>query len=391
MRKLFLIILILPVIISCEKLSSTQNRIEIDRSLENLSINKEFWGDINGDSVYLYTLTNEEGIEAQITNYGGIIVSVNAPDKNGNYNDVALGFNTLEEYLEKNGPNFGCLIGRYANRIANGKFNLEGKTYELEVNSGQHHIHGGSNAFDTKVWQSNSFKNIEGVGIKLNYVSDDGEAGYPGKLDIEVTYTLTRDNEIMIEYEAVTDKTTIVNLTNHSYFNLAGHDAGKILDHQVMINAAQFTPIDETLIPNGEITTLENTPLDFSEFHSIGERIEADHPQIKRANGYDHNYIIRGNEGSLRTAAKVFDPESMRMLEVYTTEPGMQFYTGNFLSGITGKDGAQYQKRDGFAMEAQHYPNSPNQENFPSAVLKPGETYRQTTIYRFTIKKNDPS
>lgn len=366
------------IIISCFTLHAAH------LSQGSKEITREDWGEHDGKPVYLYNITNENGFSVSITNYGGNIVSILAADKNGRVADVAPGFDNLQDYIEKGSPN-GAIIGRYANRIAEGEFSLAGKTHQLEVNSPPNHLHGGSGGFAKQVWKSEEFENIQGIGIILNYTSEDGEASYPGKLDVQVTYTITEDNEIMMEYEATTDKTTIVNLTNHAYFNLAGHDAGDILDHQVMINANQITPVNQHLIPTGEFMEVEETPFDFRDYHAIGERIDADHQQLKYGNGYDHNYVLRGNQGSLRTAARAYDPQTGRMLVVYTTEPGLQFYTGNFLNGVEGKNGATYGMRAGFCMEAQHYPDSPNHDNFPSVTLQPDETYRQTTIYRFTI------
>ncbi|MFW5759596.1 MAG: aldose epimerase family protein [Cyclobacteriaceae bacterium] len=362
-----------------------QGTSEKDADIPGIVTEKD-WGELAGKPVLLYTLENENGMNIQITNFGGIIVSVNVPDKNGEMDDVVLGFGTFEEYLNKNRPYFGALIGRYANRIYEGKFTIDDTEYQLEVNSPPNHIHGGSSGFGTVVWDSKPIETMAGPGVELTYHSPDSAGGFPGNLNVVVKYTLTRDNEIMIEYEATTDKPTILNLTNHSYFNLAGHDSGTILDQQIKINASEITPVDENLIPTGELMEVENSPFDFREFKTIGDYIDQEHPQLAFAGGFDHNFIIRGNRGSLRTAAQVKEPTTGRILTVYTTEPGLQFYAGNFLNGTEGKNGAVYDYRGGFCLEAQHYPNSPNIENFPSVVLRPDEVYKQTTIYRFSVE-----
>ena len=337
-------------------------------------------------TAYLYTLTNANGMELQITNYGGVVISLRAPDATGAFADITLGYPGLEGYFD-NDPNFGCLVGRFGNRIAKGRFTLDEQEYTLAVNNGPNHLHGGIRGFSKKLWDAKAVHREDAVGVQLACVSVDGEEGYPGTLQTTVHYWLTNANELEITYEAITDKATPVNLTFHGYFNLNGEGEGDILGHELMINAARYTPVDETLIPTGELAPVANTPLDFTTPMAIGARIDASDEQIRRGGGYDHNYVLNSQDGSLALAARVYAPESGRVMEVYTTQPGMQLYTGNFLDGtITGKAGKAYQKRYGFCLETQHYPDSPNQPDFPSSILRPGERYLEKTVYRFTTR-----
>jgi len=341
----------------------------------------------DGVKADLFTLTNGNGMVVKITNYGGTITQLWVPDKDGNLGDVALGFETLAEY-ENDSPYFGCLVGRYGNRIGKGKFTLDGVTYnKLAINNGENHLHGGLKGFDKVVWDAKPFENKDGVGLKLHYLSRDMEEGYPGNLDVNVTYTLTNDNEIKIHYEATTDKPTVCNLTNHTYFNLAGQGYPTNAENQLMLNADNFTPVDEGLITTGQILPVKGTPMDFTKLTPIGKNIDVDDEQIKFGGGFDHNWVLnkKGNEMSL--AAKVFEPTTGRVMEVYTTEPGVQFYAGNFLDGtLTGKGGKVYLHRSAFCLETQHYPDSPNKPEFPSTILRPGEKYDTTTIYKFSTK-----
>ncbi|MBC8378671.1 MAG: galactose mutarotase, partial [Planctomycetes bacterium] len=327
---------------------------------------------------------NANGMKAAITNYGGIIVSLLAPDKDGRMDDVVLGFDTIAEYEEKS-PHFGCITGRYANRIAKGRFTLDGKVYDkLAINNGPNALHGGLKGFDKKVWDAEAVGNS----LKLRMVSPDGEEGYPGRLDVTVTYTLTDDNELRIDYEAVTDKPTVLNLTNHSYFNLAGHSGGTeaMVAHEMMINADAFTPVaDANAIPTGQVMSVEGTPMDFKSGKRIGQDIDDSYEQIQFGSGYDHNWVLnKAADGELSLAARTSDPASGRVMETWTTEPGVQFYSANFLDGLTGKGGAVYPRRCSFCLETQHYPDSPNQPNFPSTTLRPDEKYMSTTIYKFS-------
>lgn len=346
-----------------------------------------------GTPVSLYTLTNSNSLELEVASYGGIITRLLVPDSQGNFEDVTLGYDSLEGYLEAS-PYFGAIIGRYGNRIDEGRFSLGGETYQLARNNGPNHLHGGEKGFDKVVWNAEPFENEREVGIVFTYTSPDGEEGYPGTLQTKVTYTLTNANELIFDYEATTDKATAVNLTQHAYFNLAGHDSGDILDHVLTVNADAFTPVDSTLIPTGEIRPVDGTPFDFLEPTPIGARINnEDNEQIRFGGGYDHNFVLnRENAGtdSLHLAARVFEPTTGRVMEVFTTEPGVQFYSGNFLDGsITGKGGAVYEHRTGFCLETQHYPDSPNQADFPSTILRPGETYRSRTVYKFDTRRVD--
>jgi aldose 1-epimerase len=337
----------------------------------------------DGVAVTLYTLTNDNGLEANITNYGGIIVSLFAPDQAGNRADVVHGFDSLDGYLGKH-PFFGCAVGRFANRIAGGKFTLNGVEYTLALNNGPNHLHGGLQGFDKKVWASQPFEQAGAVGLTMRYRSPDGEEGYPGNLDVTMVYTLTAQNELKIEYTAAADQSTIINLTNHTYFNLAGK--GDILGHQLMINADYFTPVNENLIPTGELRAVAGTPHDFSQLTAIGNRINQADEQLQRAGGYDHSYVLNARGNLAVLSARVVEPGSGRVLEMYATQPAVQLYTGNFLDGsLTGKGGRVYHKRSAFCLETQHYPDSPNQPDFPSTVLNPGQEYHHTTVYKFGV------
>lgn len=338
----------------------------------------------DGKAVTLFTLQNTNGVVATICNHGGIVTSLQVPDRTGAMGDVVLGYDNLAGYL-KDSPYFGSLIGRYGNRIAKGRFTLNGQTYTLATNNGPNALHGGLKGFDKVVWDAKSLVTAQGPALELRYVSKDGEEGYPGTLTVTAVYTLTADNALQLDYTATTDKDTVVNLTQHSYFNLAGK--GDILGHEVMINADQFTPVNATLIPTGELPSVAGTPFDFRKATTIGARIGDQNEQLKFGGGYDHNWVIAKPAGQLALMARVHEPTTGRVLEVLSTEPGLQFYSGNFLDGtITGKNGRVYQFRNGFCMEPQHYPDSPNQPNFPSVVLKPGQTYRNTIIYRFSAE-----
>ena len=340
-----------------------------------------------GENIDLYTLRNTHGVEATITNYGGIVVSLKVPDRNGKFDDVVLGFKDLDNYL-KPGPYFGALIGRYGNRIAKGRFTLNGVEYKLAVNNGENHLHGGVKGFDKVIWTGKEMKTKAGPALALTYLSKDGEEGYPGNLSVRVVYTLTNNNELKIEYSATTDKDTVTNLTHHSYFNLAGEGNGDILNTRVTINANRFVPTDAGSIPLGELRKVSGTPFDFLTPHTIGERINQDDEQLKFGSGYDHTWVINGRMGVMRFAALAYEPASGRVMQVWTTEPGVQFYTGNFLDGtLTGKSGKLYPRRSGFCFETQHYPDSPNQPSFPTTTLKKGATYKSTTIYRFSSKR----
>ncbi len=333
----------------------------------------------NGARADLFVLRNGNGIEAKITNYGATVVSLLAPDRQGQLADVVLGFDDLEGY-SLNRKFFGATVGRYANRIAGGRFILGSSNYSLATNNGANHLHGGLLGFDRSMWIAQDTRRRDAV--VLRYRSADGEEGYPGNLDVEVSFTLTRDDALKIDYSAVTDRPTPVNLTNHSFFNLG--DNADILDHELMLFAERFTPVDASLIPTGELRAVEGTPFDFRTPARIGARIDADDTQLKRAGGYDHNFILAGKLGRLEVAAEVYHRKSGRALRVLTTEPGLQFYSGNFLDGsITGKNGKIYTRRFGFCLEAQHFPDSPNQPHFPSTILMPGAKYRQTTVYQF--------
>jgi len=336
------------------------------------------------ESVELYTLTNANGMEARIMTYGGAVVSLKVPDRHGKLGDVVLGYETLDGYL-KNNPYFGAIIGRYGNRIGKARFSLGGKEYTLRKNNGENTLHGGIKGFGTVVWKAKEVKSKEGGGLELTYLSKDGEEGFPGNLSVTVTYTLTNQNELKIEYSARTDKTTVVNLTNHSYFNLAGE--GSILQHELMIDASRFTPVDSGLIPTGELRSVKGTPMDFTQFAGIGTRIDQQDEQLTFGRGYDHNWVLNNATGKLAVAARAYEPVSGRVMEVLTTEPGIQFYSGNFLDGgITGKGGQVYRQRYGFCLETQHFPDSPNKPGFPSTVLKPGQRYNSSTIYRFSVR-----
>ncbi|MFN0086095.1 MAG: aldose epimerase family protein [Blastocatellia bacterium] len=350
----------------------------------NPGLKKEIFGKTaDGQEVEIYTLTNGNGVEARIMTYGAIVVSLKAPDPTGKMEDVVLGFDDLDSYL-KGHPFFGAVAGRYGNRIGKARFTLNGMDYKLAANNGPNSLHGGTKGFDKHVWKAKPGASKDGASLELSHISRDGDEGYPGTLSVRVTYTLTSDNGLRIDYFATTDKDTVVNLTNHSYFNLAGAGKGDILGHRVMINADRFTPVDETLIPTGELRSVKGTAFDFTTMTAIGARVDADEEQIRFGKGYDHNFVLNGRAGTLRLAAKAQDPGSGRTMEVWTTEPGVQFYIGNFLDGTKiGKGGKAYQRRFGFCFETQHFPDSPNKPAFPSTVLKKGGQYRTTTIFKF--------
>jgi len=352
-----------------------------DQKNPKCKVEKSFFGFMpEGDSVMLFTLKNEKDIEIKITNFGGIITEIHTPDRNGKLGNIALGFDNLEQYLAGH-PNFGALIGRFGNRIADAKFTLDGETYLLAANNGDNTLHGGLIGFDDVLWDPVVISCNERAALKLSYTSPDGEEGYPGTLKVEVTYELLMD-QLFITYEAVTDKATPVNLTNHSYFNLAGE--GTILDHILYINASKYTPVDDELIPTGELANVEGTPFDFRKPTIIGERInEVGADPV----GYDHNYVLDGSEIDKVLAAKLMDPKSGRSLEVTTTEPGIQFYTGNFLNGTLVSGNVTYVKNSGLCLETQHFPDSPNQPDFPSTILSPGEKFVSQTIFKFGVEE----
>ena len=334
----------------------------------------------DGERIEIFSLANDQAMEVRIINYGGIIASIKVADRDGKVDDVVLGHDSLEGYLNRS-RYFGALIGRFANRIARGRFTLNGIGYQLAINNGHNHLHGGLRGFDKIVWEAREIDE----GVQLNYLSKDTDEDYPGNLNATVTYRLNDANELRIDYYATTDRDTIINLTNHSYFNLAG--SGTILNHELQIEADEFTPIDETLIPTGEIRNVKGTPMDFTSPTAIGARIGNHDQQLRFAGGYDHNFVLRGDPGRLRTAARVYEPQTGRVMEVLTTQPGLQFYSGNFLDGtLVGKSGRAYTKHSGCCFEAQHFPDSPNQPDFPSTVLRPGEKYHHTTIYRFSVE-----
>lgn len=352
-----------------------------------LKIEKAPFGEVEGQPVDLYTLTNANGLVMTVTNYGGIVVSLTVPDKAGNLGDIVLGFSAVADYV-KNSPYYGCIVGRYGNRIGKAKFSLDGQEYTLAANNGENSLHGGVKGFDKVIWAAKEVKTDNAVGVELKYLSKDMEEGFPGNLDATVTYWLTNDNEFKIEYAATTDKPTVVNLTHHSYFNLAGEGSGDILGHELTINADTYTPVDQGLIPTGKLEPVEGTPMDFRTATAVGARIDADFEQLKFGKGYDHNWVLnRKSAGDMELAATVFEPKSGRVMEVLTTEPGLQFYAGNFLDDSrTGKSGKVNGFRTGLCLETQHYPDSPNKPDFPTVVLKPGETYKTSTIYKFSTK-----
>jgi aldose 1-epimerase len=352
-----------------------------------VNVGKQAFGKTaEGTAVDLYTLTNARGVQVQITNYGGIVVSLLAPDREGALDDVVLGFDSLDEYRQHN-LYFGCIVGRYGNRIANGRFTLDGVEYVLAQNDGQNHLHGGIRGFDKVVWDAEPTQGQDSAALKLSYLSPDGEEGYPGNLSVTVVYTLSEDDALQIDYTATTDEPTVVNLTNHSYFHLAGAGSGDVLGHELMIDADRFTPVSAALIPTGELRSVTGTPSDFRRSTPIGARIDQDDEQLRYGGGYDHNWVLNHEAGALGLAARVYEPTTGRTMEVHTTEPGVQCYTGNVMPpSIAGKDGRTYVWRGGLCLETQHFPDSPNQPSFPSTVLRPGGRYCSTTVYRFSAR-----
>ena len=341
-----------------------------------------------GKPIEVATLKNAKGVEVQAINYGAIITSLKVPDRTGKVADVVLGFDRPEQYwAEPTPPYFGAIVGRYGNRIAKGQFAIGGKTYKLVTNNGPNHLHGGNRGFDKVYWDMSTKNSPQGSSVVFTRLSPDGEEGYPGNLRATVTYTLTEKNELVVDYRATTDKATTVNLTQHSYFNLAGEGSGDILGHELTINADRYTPVDDTLIPTGQLAPVQGTPFDFRQATAIGARINNDDAQLKAGKGYDHNWVLNGTGTALRVAARLTDPKSGRSMEIQTTEPGIQFYSGNFLDGtIKGKGGHVYALRNGLCLETQHFPDSPNQKDFPSTILQPGKVYTTRTVMTFSAK-----
>ena len=345
-----------------------------------LACEKAAYGKLpDGREADLYTLTNSRGMRVRLTNYGAITVSVEVPDRDGKLADVTLGFDAFDDWLG-NASHFGATIGRYANRIANGRFTLDGKEYVLATNNGPNHIHGGVVGFDKVLWQGQPVRRPGAIGVQFTYLSKDGEEGYPGNLNVTAVYTLSERNEYKAEFTATTDKPTIVNLANHTYWNLTGDPSGDVLGHVVMLTADRYTPVDEGLIPTGELAPVAGTPMDFTKPMTIGSRI------AQVPGGYDHNYVLRNQGGQVALAARVEEPTTGRVMEIWTDQPGVQFYTGNFLNGAKGKGGVAYNRHAGFCLETQHYPDSPNRPQFPSVVLRPGQTYRHVMVHRFLVK-----
>jgi aldose 1-epimerase len=380
MKKIKILIVLFLVIIfnSCTKIYKKMQVLKIDKI--------QFGETMDGTDVDQYILSNKSGMEVRIITYGGIITSWTAPDKNGDYKDIALGYNTLAEY-EAETPYFGALIGRYGNRIAKGKFSLDDQEYTLAVNNGVNHLHGGLKGFDKVVWDAKTIVSDSTVSLELSYLSKDMEEGYPGNLETKVTYKLNNKDELSVSYEATTDKPTIVNLTQHSYFNLTADFNQDILSHELVINADSFLPVDNTLIPTGEFRGVTGTPFDFRTSKTIGTHIDNENIQLKNGLGYDHCWVLNDQDTGVRFVASAYEPVSGRLLEVFSDEPGIQFYSGNFLDGtLLSKNKGMYQHRTGFCLETQHYPNSPNQENFPSVRLNPGEKYKSKIVFRFTTK-----
>jgi aldose 1-epimerase len=389
-KKNYLILTLLALVfmtISCKNSNTEKENVEVTPSLNKELTKTNFGTTAEGKSVEKYILKNKNGMQIDVITYGGIITSWTAPDKNGVYKNVVLGYDSLAQYI-RNNPYFGALIGRYGNRIAKGKFSIDGTEYSLPINNDPNSLHGGDKGFDKVVWDVLSSENTEsGSTLVLGYKSNDMEMGYPGTLTAKVTYTLTNDDALDIKYEAITDKKTIVNLTQHSYFNLSGDFTKDILDHELSIAADKFLPVDATLIPTGELKNVAKTPFDFSTPKAIGKDIQAKDDQLTKGKGYDHCWSLNGAESSMRSVATVHHPSTGRVMEVFTNEPGIQFYTGNFLDGtLPMPGGGTCGFRTGFCLETQHYPDSPNQKNFPSTLLEPGKTYTSNTIYKFTKK-----
>ena len=374
MRFLKLFIVINIVATSCNQMQKKESKEASESGLA-----KSFYGLIGADSVFQYTLSNKNGIEIKILNYGGVVTNIITPNKNGKMGDVILGFDSLSGYLQNGNPYFGCLVGRYANRIANARFTLDGKEYSLAANNGINSLHGGIKGYDKVVWTVKYFSDSE---LQLSYMSKDGEEGYPGNLTIDVTYSLTADNSFGIKYSATTDKATAVNLTNHCYFNLSAGTDSTILEHELLLHAGQYTPVNDQLIPTGKIETVKETAMDFSVAKKIGKDI------AKVSGGFDHNWVLNKKENTFEMIGTLYHAASGRYMEVFTSEPGIQFYSGNFLDGtlINTKGDAKYVKYAGLCLETQHFPDSPNQSAFPNTILRPGETYKHETVHKFSVK-----
>ena len=355
------------------------------RSIQAMSIKNSIFGrNKQGQEVHLYTLTNSHGLVAKLIDYGATLVSMETPDRTGKMANITLGFPTLERYLERH-PYFGSTVGRYGNRIANGRFSIDGKNFDLAKNNGPNHLHGGIHGFDSRMWKAKEWQTANAVGVSFELVSPDGDEGYPGTLNCTVKYSLTENDELKIEYSATSDKTTVVNLTNHAYWNLGGAGSGQILAHELEIAADKYLPIDDTSIPTGQLADVKGTAMDFTSPHTLGERISVLKEPPHKTQGYDHCYVLRGQKGTLEFAARAYDPKSGRVMEVYTTEPGVQLYCGNFLDRGEGAGG--FGQHDALCLETQHYPDSPNQRQFPTTRLDAGQTFRSTTVHKFSLKK----
>ena len=385
-NRLALFIFTLISIAACKEKNKKTQSVESEVN-KTMVIEKSKFGKLDdGSAIDKYVMTNKNGMEVSVISYGGRIVSLKVPDKNGKLENVTLGFDNIEDYVSEN-PFFGALVGRYGNRIAKGNFNIDDTQYTLVTNNGENHLHGGTVGFDKIVWAVQPIEGADESKLELRYVSKDGEEGYPGNLEVTVLYTLNNKNELKVDYTAITDKPTVVNLTQHSYFNLSGDFSKDILNHEVTLHADSFIPVDDGLIPTGEIKGVEGTPFDFTQAKAIGRDIDMENQQLKRGGGYDHCWVLNGEKGKLRQVASAYDPASGRLMEVLTTEPAIQFYTGNFLDGsLQNPKGGSYGHRSGFCLETQHYPDSPNQPEFPSTRLNPGETYNTTTVFKFSAK-----